>query len=141
MATLADAKTISGSSNSGIGRHDNEEWVGVVYDFAVDTGAQADYIALTAAEEFIITDFYAVVETTLAGATANIDLGKGAGGVEFWSDFDGPTLVQTGGANVFMADAAMLPLYVPAAGTIQMGIETADLTAGKMELFFRIRRT
>lgn len=140
MATLTDAKTIYGSAATAGGFSNEEIWVPVTYDFAADSGDIADYIALTAGADFLITDFYAVVETSCVGATANIDLGVGAGGTGIWSDHDGPSLVETAGANVFVADAAFAPIYVPAAGTVQMGIETAALTAGKFVLNFKIKK-
>lgn len=140
MATLTDAKVLFGTSATAGGFSNEEKYIKVNYDFANDTGGIADYIALTAGADLIITDFYMVVNTTCVGTGANIDLGVGAGGAEILSDKDGPTLVETAGANVFVADAAMLPLYVPAAGTIQMGVETAALTAGAFDLYFKVKK-
>ena len=140
MGTLTDAKVVYGSAATAGGFSNEEIWVDVEYSFANDGGEVEDNIVLTAGADFIITDYYAVVSTTVAGATANLDLGVGAGGVEFWTDYDGPSLVETAGANVFAASAAHLPVCVPAAGTIQLGVETAALTAGVFKMYFKIKK-
>lgn len=140
MGTLTDAKVVFGASDT-TGAWTNEEtWVDVQYSFANDGGEIEDNIVLTAGADFVILDYYAVVSTTLVGVGADLDLGVGAGGVEIWTDYDGPTLVETAGANLFVASAAMAPLYVPAAGTIQLGVETAALTAGVFKMYFKIKK-
>ena len=140
MATLSNAKVVYGGSATAGGFTNEEVWVKVEYNFSNDTGAQADYIALTAGADFIIRDFYVTCSTTCAGATANLDLGLSAGGAELWSDKDGPTIVETTGSNIFLADAAFLPIIVPSAGTIVLGIETAALTAGIFTMNFLIKK-
>lgn len=140
MGTLSDAKVVYGGSATAGGFSNEEIWVKVDYDFANDGGEIEDNIVLTAGADFIITDYYAVVGTTVVGVGADIDLGVGAGGAELWSDKDGPTLVETVGSNLFVADAAHAPIYVPAAGTIQMGVETAVLTAGKFSMYFKVKK-
>lgn len=140
MATLADAKVVYGSAATAGGFSNEEKWIQVDYNFSNDTGAQADYIALTAGAAFLVRDFYVTCSTSCVGATANLDLGLGAGGVELWSDKDGPAIVETAGSNIFLADAVFLPIIVPAAGTIQLGIETADLTAGVFTMNFLVKK-
>ena len=140
MGTLTDAKIVYGSGATAGGFSNEDSIIEVVYDFAADAGEIEDNIVLTAGADMLILDYHCVVETTVVGVGVNIDLGVGAGGTEIHSDLDGPTWVETTGANVFVADAAMLPLYVPAAGTIQMGVETAAITAGKFKMVFRVRK-
>jgi len=140
MGTLTDAKVIYGGSATAGGFSNEEVIVPVIYDFAADAGEIEDNIVLTAGADLLVLDYWMVVQTTIVGVGVNVDLGVGAGGVEIHSDLDGPTLVETAGANVFVADAAMTPLYVPATGTIQLGIETAAITAGKFTMYFKIRK-
>lgn len=140
MGTLTDAKVLYGASATAGGFSNEEIWVPVIYDFAADGGEIEDNIVLTAGADLLILDYYSEVQTTIVGVGANIDLGVGAGGVEILSDLDGPTLVETAGANVFVAAAAMTPLYVPSAGTIQMGVETAAITAGKFTMYFKVKK-
>lgn len=140
MGTLSDAKVVYGSAKTAGGFSNEEVWIPVVYDFAADGGEIEDNIVLTAGADLMIMDFYLVVATTVVGVGVNVDLGVGAGGAEILSDRDGPALVETTGANLFVADAAMLPLYVPAAGTIQMGVETAAITAGKFTMYFKVKK-
>jgi len=140
MGTLVDAKVVYGTAATAGGFSNEDSIIEVIYDFAADGGEIEDNIVLTAGADMLILDYHSVVETTVVGVGVNIDLGVGAGGVEIHSDLDGPTWVETTGANVFVADAAMSPLYVPAAGTIQMGVETAAITAGKFKMVFRVRK-
>jgi len=138
MAVLTDHKVVGGTAATEDFFSNEEKWISIDYNFANDTGAQADYDVFTAGVKMLVLDFYATVATTLAGATANIDLGVGAGAVELWSDYDGPALVST--TDAYMADAAFVPLLLAAAAKIVMGVETADLTAGIMTLHFKVKK-
>lgn len=131
MAVLNDHKVIgAGFRNSG-------ELHRVQYDFANDTGAIADYDAFTASGDLLVELVNIDCKTALtATATSNIDLGKGAGGVEFLSAFDAgggiavdvQTAGDTAGKMVELADGEK----------IVMGIDTAAVTAGKLEFLFRV---
>jgi len=141
MAALVGVKNIGGSS-SNEGLFSNEErWIQAVYNFASDTGAQADLDVLvngSSTINYVITDFFAYVD--LAGTTATtsvIDLGISAGGVEVWSNKDAASLL-TLGAVVGMDTAK--PVLLPASGKVVMGIETGDLTAGKFTFNFKVKQ-
>ena len=129
MAVLSDKKIVGAPFG-------NEcKLVVVEYDFDVDGGAVADYDVIEADGSLLVEFFNADVETALTCATDfDIDLGKSAGGVEFWSDLakasfaiDAQVNSANPGAMVELADGEK----------IVMGIETAAATAGKMHLMFR----
>ena len=128
MSVLTDHKTVAAPfSNAG-------DLVRVEYDFANDTGDVADYDVLTAdgsmLVEYVNTD---VVTALTSGTDFDIDLGKAAGGIEFWSD-NAKAVYPLDGQVV-----ALVPMVELADGEkIVMGIETAAATAGKMVMIFRI---
>lgn len=128
MAALADAKTVAAPFGN-VG-----EYVRVVYDFAVDTGAQADLDVLVADGNLLVrlvnVDVAAAV--TSDGAVA-IDLGKGAGGTEWWSD----KLKAALGLDVQVPGSLTL-IELADGEKIVLGIEAADATAGKMVFLFEI---
>jgi hypothetical protein len=67
----------------------DQEWVQVVYDFAVEGGASKDYDVLEAKEALAVLDMYAYVLTAVTSSgSCVIDLGIGDGGVNFWSNKD-----------------------------------------------------
>ena len=140
MAALVGVKNIGGSS-SNEGLFSNEErWIQAVYNFASDTGAQADLDVLvngSSTINYVITDFFAYVDTGLtSGGSAVLDLGISAGGTEFWSDkaFGALTLGVVAG----MGTAA--PVKLPASGKVVVGLEAADLTAGKITFNFKVKQ-
>lgn len=130
MAVLDGAKTVSAPAGNGC------ELVTVTYDFSVDGGAVADYDVLIADGSLLVMHLVTDVETALTSATDfDIDLGKSAGGTEFWSDnakavyaIDAQVLSATPGTFVELADTEK----------IVMGIETAAATAGKMHMKFLV---
>lgn len=130
MAVLSDHKTVAAPFGNAM------DLVRVTYDFAVDGGAVADYDVFTASGNLLVELVCADVETALTcGTDFDIDLGKGAGGAEFWSDnakavyaIDLQPLAATPGTIVELADGEK----------IVMGIETAAATAGKMHMIFRV---
>lgn len=130
MAVLNNVKTVSAPFGNGM------SLVTVTYDFSVDGGAVADYDVLIADGSLLVAHAVTDVETALTSATDfDIDLGKGAGGAEFWSDnakavyaLDAQVLSATPGTFVELADGEK----------IVMGIETAAATAGKMHMKFLI---
>jgi len=131
MANLAGHKTFGAPFSN------EKEFVKVVYDFDVDGGAVSDIGVLTIDGDLVLTNFYANVITAVTsdGAPA-IDLGIGAGGTEIWSDkAKGGLLINTivgmdTVGNVRVADASVITL----------GIETAALTAGKIEFVFEFAK-
>jgi hypothetical protein len=131
MGTLADAKTVYG------GFTNQEEWVPVVYDFAVDGGEVEDNIVLTAGEDLVITDFYAEVITAVTSAGSLVaDLGVGAGGTDIWSD---KAVADLAIGTVHTFDTAT-KLKLASAGTVQLGVEAAAATAGKIRFWFKLKK-
>ena len=111
------------------------ELLRVTYDFDNDGGAQGDYDVLEAQKDCVLRLRGLHVETTCAGATMVLDLGKGDGGTEFLSDTAVASL--TAGA-VIGADTAETNVKLASGEKIAMGIETADLTAGKFSMVFEV---
>jgi hypothetical protein len=131
MAVLAGHKTVGAPFGNG------GDLVSVTYDFSVDGGAVADYDVLTAdgsiLVEYVVTD----VKTALTCATDfAIDLGKAAGGIEFWSN--NAKAVYALDAQVGPAAGEVKFVELADGEKIVMGIETAAATAGKMVMLFRI---
>ena len=131
MAVLADKKIV------GAPFRNEGKIVRVVYDFANDTGGIADYDAIVADGAILVELVSIDCKTALtAAATANIDLGKNAGGVECLSAFDAAAGIavdiQTPG------DTAGMVVELADAEKIVLGIDTAAVTAGKLELIFRV---
>lgn len=111
------------------------EVIRVTYDFAKDTGAQADYDVLEAQGNCIVRFEYAIGRTSVVGSTANLDLGKADGGTEFWSDADGPSIA----ADAFdYSDTVGTCVELTDGEKIVLGIENADLTAGVFDMVFTI---
>lgn len=128
MAVLADKK-IAGAPFTNAA-----ELVRVVYDFANDTGAVADYDVLVADGSMIVELVHADVKTAVtSGGSLVMDLGKGAGGTEFFSD-------------KAVAALTLDSLHFPTAKAVEladgekivMGIEAAAALGGKMEFVFRV---
>lgn len=130
MAVLADHKTIGASFGNA------SQLVRVTYDFAADTGAIADYDVITADGAMLVEYICTDVETALTCATDfDIDLGKTAGGVEWWSD--NAKAVYAIDAQVNQATAGTI-LELADGEKIVLGVETAAITAGKMHMLFRV---
>lgn len=131
MAVLSNHKKV------GAGFSNDAELVRVEYNFANDTGAVADYDAFTADGACLVEFLGADCQTAITGtATANMDLGKGAGGVEFLSALD-----VGGGISVDVQTApATAGLMVDLADgeKIVMGIDTEAVTAGKLVFLFKV---
>ena len=111
------------------------EIVRVVYDFAQDGGAIADYDVLEATDACIVRvkHIHALAEVTSADAT-NIDLGKGDGGAEFLSN----ALKASFGTNAVQTGVAGAAVRLAAGEKIVMGVEAFALTAGKIEFCFEV---
>jgi hypothetical protein len=127
MAVLADKKI------AGAGFGNSKELVRVVYDFANDTGAVADYDVLVADSACVVHLVHASVKTAVtSGGSLVVDLGKGAGGTEMWSDKAVAALTLN---SLHLATG---PVYLAAAEKIVLGLEAAAATAGKVEFVFEV---
>lgn len=131
MAVLANKKMVGAEFKN------SYEIVRVVYDFAVDTGAQADYDVLEASGDCVVKFLHAHVKTAGAGTNMVADLGKAAGGTEFWSN-KAVTSMTTDAMLTVDAIAGVSGVELTEGEKIVFGIETADLTAGKIEFVFAI---
>lgn len=131
MAVLDDKKTLQGGfSNAG-------EYVRVVYDFDEDGGSVDDYELIEAQGDMVVELAYADVQTAVtSGGSLVMDLGKGAGGTEFFSDKAVAALTLD---SLHKADAEAA-VELASGEKIIMGIETAAATAGKIEFVFRVFR-
>lgn len=133
MAVLADAKTVGPEWTNG------QEIVKVIYDFSVDGGSVADYTVLTAAGDVLVKLAAMYVEAAVtSGGALVMDLGKGAGGVDFMSDKAVAALTLNSVHNTDSgADKAV---YLTSGDTIQMGIEAFAATAGKLHMVFEVMK-
>jgi predicted rRNA methylase YqxC with S4 and FtsJ domains len=129
MAVLKDAKT------AGAGFSNDPVLVRVVYDFAKDTGAVADYDVMTADSECIVKLNHMLVKTAVtSGGSLVMDLGKSAGGTEFFSDKAVAALTL----NSVHSTSAPAAVRLAAGDKIVMGIEAAAATAGKVEIVLEV---
>lgn len=131
MAVLADKKVVGAPFGNSV------EYVHVQYSFANDTGAIADYDVLEADGALIVELEHAYVSTAVtSGGSLVIDLGKSAGGTNFWSDKAVATLtvgsVHKSGseAGVKLADG----------DKIVLGLEAAAATAGVIDFVFKVKK-
>ena len=131
MAALAGKKYVGAEYQK------SYEIVRVTYDFDVDTGAQADYDVLEAAGACVVKFLHCHVKTAGAGTNNVNDLGKAAGGTEFWSN-QAVTAMTTDAMLTCDAVAGFAGVELTAGEKIVFGVETANLTAGKFEFVFAI---
>lgn len=131
MAVLTDHKIVGG------GFSNDADLVRVEYNFANDTGAIADYDVFTADSACLVEFIGADCQTALtATATSDMDLGKGAGGVEFLSSFDAGGGITADVQTAPDTPGLMVDLAVDE--KIVMGIDTAAVTAGKLVFLFKV---
>lgn len=132
MAVLKDAKTVSAPFSNSM------ELVKVTYDFAEDGGSIADYDVIVASGSMIVGFLYAEVEAALTSSGAMVvDLGKGAGGTQLWSDQAVATLALDA---VLGPDGVERFVELTDGEKIVMGVEAFAATAGKMHLVFQVFR-
>lgn len=130
MAVLDAHKTIGAPFGNA------SELMVVSYDFSADGGSVADYDVFTASGSVLVELVNVDVETAVtSGGSLVVDLGKGAGGTEFWSDkavaalaIDSQHKADTVGLFVELADGEKIVL----------GFEAAAATAGKFHMMFRL---
>lgn len=124
------------NANVGGGFGNDSQLVTVRYDFDEDTGGQDDYVVFTADKACVVELSRMDIRTAgTSGGSMVMDLGKGAGGTEFKSDLAVASMTLDAQIN---ADTVGTKVLMAAGETIQMGIETADLTAGKFDFVFEI---
>jgi hypothetical protein len=106
-----------------------------VYDFSKDTGAVADYDVLEADSACVVSLKHMAVKTAVtSGGSLVLDLGKSAGGTEFFSDKAVAALT----ANSIHVTSAPAAVRLASGEKIVMGIEAAAATAGKLEMVFEV---
>ena len=142
MATLADVKYIGGANSNANVWSNDEQWIKVVYNFATDTGAQAALDALvngSSSKKYAITDFMAFVETAVtSGGSPTVSLGNGSG-KEIWADVAKATLAINKLLGVSGSSTA-LPVVLLGSEKLVFTIATADLTAGKIHMFLKVKQ-
>jgi hypothetical protein len=132
MAAVRDHKTLGAPFSDA-----KSNFIRVQYVGAVDGLAQADLDLLTAREDLLIRHVGTrAVAALTSGGSAVLDLGVGAGGVQFLSDsaYAGYTLAA------FVNGATEAFKKLPSGSKIVLGIEGADLTAGTLEFLFEVAR-
>jgi hypothetical protein len=130
--------TLKGHKYVGAEYQKSFEIVRVQYSFALDTGAQADLDVLTAQGDCVVKFLHAHVKTAAtSGGSMVLDLGKAAGGVEFWSNKAVASLTLDS-MHTVDAIAGVSGVELTAGETVVLGIEVADATAGVIEFVFAI---
>ena len=132
--SLIDKKNVGAPASNA------SEMIKVVYDFAVDGGSIADYdvIENTGTDEVVVSLDRIEVETAVLSAGALVaDLGKGDGGVEFKSDLAKATMALDA---ILTSDTAETHVSLANGEKIVLGIEAAAATAGKIAMYFIIKR-
>lgn len=120
MAAIAKAK-------SGAGYNGKMETVEVTYDFAADGGAIGALDMFTALQDLVIHRVIAKVNTTCAGATATVSVGKSGDAAGLMAATAVASLVA--GAVI---DSHVGGYKLASGGIMQQSIATAALTAGKI---------
>lgn len=126
---------LKGKKVAGAGFSNEKEMVRVVYDFSKDGGSIADFDVLVADSACVVSLMHMSVKTAVTSAGALVlDLGKSAGGTEFFSDKAVAALTL----DSVHAPAAPAAVHLAAADKIVMGIEAFAATAGKLEMVFEV---
>lgn len=132
--------SLSDKKNIGAPAYGSEQLIHVEYDFAVDGGATSDLdiVENTGTDDLVISLDRVEVETSVtSGGAVTIDMGKGDGGTDFWSDqLKGTLLIDT----VVQADTAETRVILANGEKIVLGIEVAAITAGKIHMVFKVQR-
>ena len=131
MPALKDVKTVGGGFSNAA------ELVRVVYDFAKDGGALSDLDVLVADSDCVVSLKHMAVKTAVtSGGALVLDLGKGAGGTEFFSDKAVAALTL----NSLHLTSAPAAVHLAKDEKVVLGIEGAAATAGKLEMVFEVVR-
>lgn len=126
---------LSNRQYAGGGFGNEAKVVRVQYDFASDAGAQGDYEILEASKACVVELVYMDCKAAGAsGGSMTMDLGKEAGGQEFFAAKAVAALTLD---SLHKADAAAA-VELAAGEKIVHSIDVADLTAGKFEFVFKV---
>lgn len=129
MAALIDAKTIAHPFGN------ERSMVRITWDYSRDGGAAGDFDVLIADGAILVKCIGAIVKSAVtSGGLLDLDLGKGAGGVEFLSSVAVASLTL----NSFQVSATSAFIKLADGEKIVMGIDTAAATAGKIEFIFEV---
>ena len=129
MAVLKDKKV------AGAVFANDAEIVRVVYDFTKDGGAVANYDVLVADSACVVSLKHMAVKTAVtSGGSMTLDLGKGAGGTEFFSNKAVAALT----ANSIHVTSAPAAVRLASGEKVVMALEVAAATAGKVEMVFEV---
>ena len=132
MAVLADKKNVGAQFAKDF------EIVRVVYDFAEDAGAVDDYDVLEASGDCVVKLLHAHVKTAVtSGGSLVLDLGKGAGGTEFWSN-KAVAALTLDSMHAVDAIAGVAGVELTAGEKVVMGIEVDTALTGKIEFVFAV---
>lgn len=129
MATTNANKYIDSGSS-----FDNKlSYVKLQYDAANDSVTAADVIKLGKfSDKVIMKQALVRVKTAVTSAGApTIDMGFTGGDTDFFIAAKAPAALT---ADAVIAESTNIPVVIPADEEIQMVINTADLTAGLIEL-------
>lgn len=133
MASVAKAAKVGATFSN------KEEVVKVIYDFANDAGAVGSLDLATAQSDCLITGFHAVVKTTCtSGGSATVQFGD--------TNDDDRYLTATAVASLtanatFGENGAFNQVVRLASGEkLTMAIAVAALTAGKIEVTYKVQR-
>src|SRR3990167_730952 len=114
----------------------NEEgFVKLVYDFSVDGGAYSGntYRLGLTSHKILITQAVIHVETAVVGTSSTVSMGTTTASTVLLSSVAEATLVD----DYVVATAGAQGEVVPSGDYITMTIGTANLTAGKINVFLR----
>jgi len=125
---LKDAQTIGNVFGN------KREIVRVIYDFSKDAGATGDYTMLTASNDVLVRMIGSKVITAAAGASATLDVGVGLTGQEY----EAAGLVATYALNAFVGGDVAGFTKLSSGSILNLGVNTAALTAGKIEFIFEV---
>ena len=129
MPALKDAKIVGAPFSN------TSEIVRVTYDFTADGGEVEDNTLFTADGEVLVRCVGAHVLTAVtSGGSATIDLGRGTSGTQFLSG----SAISGFTAGAFVPSASAAAIKLANGEIINMGVNVAALTAGKVEFIFEL---
>jgi len=134
---MADLKRVA---DGGSPFSNESKIVRVEYDFAVDGGAQGlfDILKSDAVDDMVIkSGWLRVITTATSGGSMTLDAGAETGDPNGLLDAIAVASLVAGALIPF---ESTVPLKVPAGETVNMDINTADLTAGKFEFVMEVAK-
>lgn len=127
MASVSKAKVVGAQFPNSC------EIVRVEYDFAVDGGATGDLTLLTADSQCVVFLKYASVKTAVtSGGSLTLDIGKGTSGAEIFSN------KAVAALTLDSLHVGSAPVEIAVDEIVNMKIEAAAATAGKVEFVFEV---